>query len=89
MDRQVTVGSSVGLHARPATVFCKAAAAQSVAVTIGMDGRPAVDARSILSVLGLGIGAGDEVTLTAPDGSDGAAALDALTALLAEDLDAH
>jgi len=33
-ERRVKVGSKVGLHARPAAVLAKAAAAQSVAITI-------------------------------------------------------
>ncbi|GAB4003652.1 hypothetical protein GCM10029992_46260 [Glycomyces albus] len=52
-QRRVTVGSKVGLHARPAALFVQAAAAQDVPVTIGKDGVEPVDARSILSVIGL------------------------------------
>ncbi|KAA9150261.1 HPr family phosphocarrier protein [Amycolatopsis acidicola] len=64
-ERRVVVGSSVGLHARPAALFVKAAAAQPVPVTIGLgDGAP-VDARSLLSVMGLGAKGGDEVVLHA------------------------
>ena len=88
VERRVTVGSSVGLHARPATLFTKAAAAQPVKVSIAAGDRGPVDARSILSVLGLGVGSGEEVVLTAEDAPEAEAAVEALAQLLATDLDA-
>ena len=86
-ERTAVVASKVGLHARPAAVFVKAAAEQPVPVTIRKpDGAP-VNAASILSIMTLGVSYGDKVILTAEgDGAD--AALDALTALLERDLDA-
>lgn len=88
-ERRVSVGSSVGLHARPAHLFCTAARQQPVAVTIAASGgRGPVDAASILSVMGLGVTSGEEVVLAAADGADGETALDALAALLEQDLDA-
>lgn len=89
ISRQVVVATAIGLHARPAAVFCKAAAAQPAKVTIATaEGTPA-DARSMLSVLGLGVRGGQEVTLTADAAQDGAqASVDALADLLATDLDA-
>jgi phosphocarrier protein len=87
LERRVIVGSSVGLHARPAALFVKAAAAQPVPVTIGVgDGEP-VDARSLLSVMGLGARGGDEVVLRA-DGPEAEAALRELAAVIAADHDA-
>ncbi|NKQ53640.1 HPr family phosphocarrier protein [Amycolatopsis sp. K13G38] len=87
LERRVVVGSSVGLHARPAALFVKAAAEQPVPVTIGLgDGAP-VDARSLLSVMGLGARGGDEVVLRA-DGPDADTALNALAAVVAADHDA-
>ena len=47
-ERRVTVGSKVGLHARPAALVCKAAAAQPVEITIRKDGVDPVSADSIL-----------------------------------------
>lgn len=86
-QRHVNVGSSVGLHARPATLFVQAVAKQGIAVTIGRPGSDPVDARGILGVLGLGVKSGEEVVLTAEgDGAD--AALEQLATLLATDLDA-
>ncbi|PBC76894.1 phosphocarrier protein HPr [Streptomyces sp. TLI_235] len=86
---QVTVGSQSGLHARPASVFVRAAARQSVKVGVGRPGQTPVDARSLLSVLSLAAGHGDTLELTA-DGDETAAraALGELAALLADDLDA-
>ncbi|MDT0436461.1 MULTISPECIES: HPr family phosphocarrier protein [Streptomyces] len=85
-ERTVTVGLSSGLHARPATAFARAAAEQPVPVTVARDGRPAVPARSLLSVLALGAGHGDTVTLAA-EGDGAEAALDALAGLLTHDHD--
>lgn len=86
-QRHVNVGSSVGLHARPATLFVQAVAKQGVPVTIGRPGDDPVDARGILGVLGLGVKSGEEVVLSA-DGDGAETALDELATLLATDLDA-
>ncbi len=85
-SRTVTVGSTSGLHARPAALFVAAATAQSVPVTIRTGEKPAVPARSMLSVLALGAKHGTEVTLEA-EGEGADAALDALAQLLARNLD--
>lgn len=87
-ERHVVVGSKVGLHARPAALFVQAAARQAVPVSIGKPGSELVDARSILSVLGLDARGGDEVILSA-DGPGAQTALDELAALVASDLDAE
>lgn len=89
IERQVVVATEIGLHARPAAVFCKAAAAQPARVTLGTASGDSADARSMLSVLGLGVRGGQEVTLAADAAVDGAqASVDALAELLATDLDA-
>lgn len=86
-QRTVTIGSKVGLHARPAKLFTQAAAASGVKVLIAKGDGPAVDAASILRVMTLAAKFGDEVTISAEgEGSD--EALDALAAMLASDLDA-
>jgi phosphocarrier protein HPr len=87
-QRTAVIGSSVGLHARPAALFVQAAARQSVKVKIAKAGGDPVDARSILSVLGLDARNGEEVVLTA-DGEGDESALDELAALLERDLDAE
>lgn len=86
--RTATIGSSVGLHARPAALFAQAAGETGVDVTIALDGGEPVDAASILEVMTLGAKHGDVVTLEA-DGEGADKALDDLAAMLERDLDAE
>jgi phosphocarrier protein HPr len=89
-ERSVTIASKVGLHARPAAIFVKAASEKPVKVSIVKtgSGTAPVDASSILGVMTLGAECGDEVVLSAEgDGAD--TALDDLAALLARNLDAE
>lgn len=83
-ERVVVIASRVGLHARPAAAFVRAAAAAPVPVTIRKDGREPVSASSILSVLTLGAAQGDEVVLAA-EGEGAEGVLDALAELLGRD----
>lgn len=85
-QRRVTVGSSVGLHARPAAVFCTAASKQPAAVTIGREDGPAVDARSILMVMSLRMKGGETVVLRTDD-TAGDAALDELAGIVGSEFD--
>ena len=85
-ERTVTVASSVGLHARPASLFSQAAAKVGVPVTLTSAAGKTVNAASILGVLSLGIGHGEVVTLKA-DGDEAEIALDSLAQLLTSDLD--
>ncbi len=80
-ERRVVVQSPVGLHARPAALFTKAAAGSGLQVTISKGDGPAVPASSILSVLQLNVAHGDEVTLRA-DGESADAVLDELVTVL-------
>jgi phosphocarrier protein len=84
--RTVTVASSVGLHARPASLFAQAAAKVGVPVTLTSAAGKSVNAASILGVLSLGIGHGEEVTLGA-EGEGAQEAVDELATLLETDLD--
>lgn len=86
-ERTVVIGSSGGLHARPARLFVEAAGRQPVPVFISRGGAP-VPARSMLSVLSLGAGFGAEVILSTDDAAGAEEALDELANLLARDLDA-
>ena len=86
-ERRVTVASEVGLHARPAALFVRAAGRTGVGVTLAKGDSAPIDARSLLAVMALDVRHGDEVTLAA-DGPGADAALDELAALLATDLDA-
>ncbi|MFZ3452022.1 HPr family phosphocarrier protein [Arthrobacter sp. 7Tela_A1] len=90
-ERQATIASRVGLHARPASLFAEAAGAQPVEVTIAMEGDPAeeaMDASSMLSLMSLGASHGDVVVLRA-EGEGADAALDELVKILETDLDAQ
>ncbi|TFB96844.1 HPr family phosphocarrier protein [Cryobacterium adonitolivorans] len=87
VERTVQIGSAHGLHARPAKLFTKAAAAAGSPVTLQKgDGKP-VNAASILGVISLGINHGDSVTL-ATDGDNADTVLDGLVELLLTDHDA-
>ncbi len=85
-QRTVTIASSVGLHARPASLFVEAAGRTGLDVRIGRPGGNAVDATSVLGVMTLGAKHGEEVVLTA-EGDGAEEALDGLADLLARDLD--
>ena len=85
-ERTVTVASRIGLHARPASLFCQAAAKAGVPITLISAAGKSVNAASILGVLSLGIGHGEMVRLKA-DEDGAAAALDSLVALLSTELD--
>ncbi|WP_409485599.1 HPr family phosphocarrier protein [Arsenicicoccus dermatophilus] len=84
-SKNVTIASSVGLHARPASMFVQAATATGLPVTIAKEGGDPVDARSILAVMALGAKHGDVVTLSA-EGEGAEGKLDELVALLSRDL---
>ena len=86
--RQVQIASSVGLHARPASLFVQAATATGLPVTVAKEGGNPVDARSILMVMALGAKHGETVVLSA-EGEGADAALDSLVGLLSRDLDAE
>lgn len=85
-ERSVTVASSVGLHARPASLFAQAAAKTGVPITLTSAAGKSVNAASILGVLSLGI-AHNEVVTIAADGDNAETALDTLQQLLETDLD--
>jgi phosphocarrier protein HPr len=85
--RTVKIASSAGLHARPAARFVAAASGTGLDVGIARPGQEAVDATSVLAVMTLGAGTGEQVELTA-DGEGAEEALDALVTLLSRDLDA-
>lgn len=84
--RTATIASSVGLHARPAAIFVKAANDTGLDITIAKEGGAPKNACSILGVMTLGAKHGDVVTLeSSGEGAD--EALDSLAELLSRDLD--
>jgi multiphosphoryl transfer protein len=83
-ERRVRVGQPSGLHARPAAEFVKAAGRfPGATVTLAnlTSGRGPVDAKSLLSVLTLGVNQGDEILLVA-QGPNVVDVLDALVRLV-------
>lgn len=80
----IDVHNPSGLHARPAAVFVKAAAAIPVDVRIAnlTTGSAEVSAKSILAVLGLGVSSGHRIRLRA-DGDGAGGALQTLADLVA------
>lgn len=87
IERRVKIGSSSGLHARPAALFVRKVTELAIPVTIAKDGQNPVDARSIMMVLTQNIACGDEVVI-ASTAEDSGAVIDDLCAFLASDLDA-
>lgn len=81
------IGSAVGLHARPVSVFTRAVRATGIPVTISKDASEVVNAASPLLVMSLGIHFDDEVTLSS-DAPDADEALASLAQLLSTELDA-
>lgn len=90
-ERTTTIASRVGLHARPAAIFAEAAGNLPLDVTIALEGVPesdAVDAASMLSLMGLGASHGTTVVLRA-EGDGAEEALDSLVQVLQTDHDAR
>jgi phosphocarrier protein HPr len=86
VDRTVTIASSNGLHARPASLFVQAVTGAGIPVELTKGGKK-INAASILGVISLGIQHGDEVTLHA-QGDTAESVLDDLAAFLGTDHDA-
>jgi len=86
-ERTVTVAASVGLHARPASLFSQAVARSGIPVMLTNAAGKTVNAASILGVLSLGISHGEVVTISAKSEAAGSV-LDDLAELLTTDLDA-
>jgi phosphocarrier protein HPr len=83
-SQTVTVGSRVGLHARPAALIAQAATETGVPVTIATNAGQPVDAGSALLIMTLGAKCGDQVVVSSED----EAAMRKVAELVAADLDA-
>ncbi len=84
-SQTVTVGSRIGLHARPAALIAEAVSKAGVPVTLATPGGAPVDAGSPLMLMTLGAKAGSEVVVT----TDDPAVLEQIAGLVARDLDAE
>lgn len=82
--RTVTVGSKVGLHARPAALVAEAAGKYDDEILLSVEGEEPVDASSSMMIMTLGAESGAEVTVE----SDNEAAVEAIADLIVQDLDA-
>ncbi len=82
IERPATIVNPLGLHARPAAQLVKLASAFSAHVEIVKDGTP-VNGKSIMGVMMLAAEHGSILVIRA-EGSDAAAAVDALVALVAD-----
>lgn len=83
-ERRLTIMNAVGLHARPAALFVQTAARfKDTRVDVVKDGMVR-DAKSILSVLTLGVGHGTTILVRA-EGPQADAAIAALTDLVDRD----
>ena len=83
-SKTVTVGSAVGLHARPAALIAEAVAKSGVPVTLATPGGNPIDAGSPLMIMTLGAKQGTEVVVS----SDDEAVLSRIADMVATDLDA-
>jgi len=81
VERDVQVVNANGIHARPAAEIVKLAAKFASNITLARDGLE-VNAKSIMGVMMLAAECGSMVHIKA-EGADAAAALDALSALIA------
>jgi phosphocarrier protein HPr len=81
-ERRVTVQTEAGLHARPAALFVQAATKVPMDVVVGRPDTDPVNAKSILSVIGLDVRHGEEIVISA-EGDGAETALDQLAATVA------
>ncbi len=82
--RTVTVGSKVGLHARPAALIASAASDLDADVFLSVADEDPIDASSVMMIMTLGAEHGAEVVVE----SDDPEALDKIAEMVASDLDA-
>lgn len=83
--KDVVVGSSIGLHARPAGIISDAAAKFDEEITIAVEGEEPVNATSALLIMSLGVEHGQTVTVA----SENVAAVNTIADLIEKDLDAE
>ena len=84
-SKTVTVGSAVGLHARPAALIAEAVGKAGVPVTLATPGGNPVDAGSPLMIMTLGAKKGAEVEVSSED----EAVLAEIAGMVERDLDAE
>ncbi len=80
MEKSITVLDDKGLHARPATLFVKAAITFKSTVTVEANGKSA-NGKSLLNLLALGVKSGQEIKVIT-DGEDEEVALNQICDIL-------
>lgn len=80
------IQNEVGLHARPAALFVQTSAKFKAKIKVRniTRGTPFVDAKSILSVMGLGVAKSHQIEITA-EGEDEQVALETIAQLIESD----
>jgi phosphotransferase system HPr (HPr) family protein len=76
----VTLANSLGIHARPAAMIVKEVSGYDAEVLLGPPGEATADARSVLSVVALGITGGQEMEVVGR-GPQAREAVDAVVAM--------
>lgn len=84
VTQKITINNPTGLHLRPAGLFCKTAVEFKSKITFQHKDTTA-NAKSVLSVLGACIKAGDEITLFC-EGEDEQDALEAMIKIINDGL---
>ena len=81
MELTLKIDNKAGLHARPAALFAQKASAFKSTVMI-LKGEKTVNAKSIISIMGLGVKQGEYIVLKidGPDAAETAEALRKITA---------
>lgn len=85
LSRTVEIINERGLHARASAKFVKVASGFDAEVMVSREGQ-SVDARSIMGLMMLAAGIGSTIDIAA-EGPEAEAALDALSALIANRFD--
>lgn len=83
--QKVNVKNQTGLHLRPAGILCKTAMLYKSHITL-IHGDITANAKSVLSVLGSGVKAGDDIEIMC-EGEDEQEALKAMVELFASGLE--
>jgi phosphotransferase system HPr (HPr) family protein len=78
--QKVTIKNKTGIHARPASIFVKAAAGFKSEITINK-GTSKASAKSLINILALGLAKGSELEITA-SGEDEKEAVNTLVDLI-------
>lgn len=80
MEKIVVIKNETGLHARPAGMFVKEASKFTSVVEVKCKGK-VVNAKSIMGIMSLGLGKGEEIAISA-NGEDAESAVNALAELV-------